>query len=73
MHKEESDNKINEKNSPENNNINPKAKLPKEKKSSQKNSTTPKIRKKKCIFPTQKIKKKIHKQKIILLNQKFRL
>lgn len=49
MHKEESDNKINEKNSSENNIFNTKVKPPKEKKISQKNSS-----------PSKKLKKKIH-------------
>ena len=58
MHKEESDNKINEKNPSENSIINTKVKIPKEKKSSQKNSTTPKKGKKKVHFSNTKEKDK---------------
>jgi hypothetical protein len=58
MHKEESDNKINEKNSSENNIINTKAKPPKEKKVSQKNSSSPKKPKKKIHFSNSKEKDK---------------
>ena len=58
MHKEESDNKINEKNKSENNIINTKVKIPKEKKSSQKNTTTPKKAKKKVHFSNTKEKDK---------------
>ena len=58
MQKEESDNKINEKNSPENNNMNPKPKLPKEKKITQRNSVTPKKTKKKVQFINSKEKEK---------------
>ena len=58
MHKEESDNKINEKNSSENNIINTKAKPPKEKKVSQKNTSSPKKPKKKIHFSNSKEKDK---------------
>ena len=58
MHKEESDNKINEKNPSENSIINTKVKIPKEKKSSQKNTTTPKKAKKKVHFSNTKEKGK---------------
>jgi hypothetical protein len=58
MHKEESDNKINEKNSSENNIINTKVKPPKEKKVSQKNSSSPKKPKKKIHFSNTKEKDK---------------
>ena len=58
MHKEESDNKINEKNSSENNIINTKVKPPKEKKVSQKNSSSPKKPKKKIHFSNSKEKDK---------------
>ena len=58
MHKEESDNKINEKNPSENSIINTKVKIPKEKKSSQKNTTTPKKAKKKVHFSNTKEKEK---------------
>ena len=70
MHKEESDNKINEKNSPENNNINPKAKLSKEKKNSQKNSTTPKKSKKKVHFSNTKEKEKEKQTKNNIIKSK---
>ena len=58
MHKEESDNKINEKNSSENNIINTKVKPTKEKKISQKNSSSPKKPKKKIQFSNSKEKDK---------------
>jgi hypothetical protein len=58
MHKEESDNKINEKNSSENNIINTKVKPPKEKRVSQKNSSSPKKPKKKIHFSNSKEKDK---------------
>ena len=58
MHKEESDNKINEKNSLENNIINTKVKPPKEKRVSQKNSSSPKKPKKKIHFSNSKEKDK---------------
>ena len=58
MHKEESDNKINEKNSSENNIINTKVKQPKEKRVSQKNSSSPKKPKKKIHFSNSKEKDK---------------
>ena len=58
MHKEESDNKINEKNSSENNIINTKVKPPKEKRVSQKNSSSPKKKKKKIHFSNSKEKDK---------------
>ena len=58
MHKEESDNKINEKNSSENNIINTKVKPPKEKRVSQKNSSSPKKHKKKIHFSNSKEKDK---------------
>jgi hypothetical protein len=58
MHKEESDNKINEKNISENNIINTKVKIPKEKKNTQKNATTPKKAKKKVHFSNTKEKEK---------------
>ena len=58
MHKEEYDTKINEKNSSENNIINTKVKLPKEKKVSQKNSSSPKKPKKKIHFSNTKEKDK---------------
>ena len=58
MHKEESDNKINEKNPSENSIINTKVKIPKEKKSSQKSTTTPKKAKKKVQFSNTKEKDK---------------
>ena len=58
MHKEESDNKINEKNSSENNIINTKVKQQKEKKVSQKNSSSPKKPKKKIHFSNTKEKDK---------------
>ena len=63
MHKEESDNKINEKNSSENNIINTKVKPPKEKKVSQKNSSSPKKPKKKIHFSNTKEKDKDTGQK----------
>ena len=58
MHKEESDNKINEKNSSENNIINTKVKPQKEKKVVQKNSSSPKKPKKKIHFSNSKEKVK---------------
>lgn len=58
MHKEESDNKINEKNSSEKNIINTKVKPTKEKKISQKNSSSPKKPKKKIHFSNSKEKDK---------------
>ena len=58
MHKEESDNKINEKNKSENNIINTKVKPTKEKKISQKNSSSPKKPKKKIHFSNSKEKDK---------------
>ena len=67
MHKEESDNKINEKNSPENNNMNPKVKLPKEKKIPKRIQQHPKNRKKKSIFQKKK-NDKIEKTNIIQPN-----
>ena len=58
MHKEESDNKKNEKNLSENNIINTKVKPPKEKRVSQKNSSSPKKPKKKIHFSNSKEKDK---------------
>ena len=70
MQKEESDNKINEKNSPENNNMNPKPKLPKEKKITQRNSVTPKKTKKKVQFINSKEKEKDTTQKSNIIKSK---
>ena len=70
MHKEESDYKINEKNCTENNNMNLKQKLPKEKKISQKNSVTPKKSKKKVQFLNSKEKEKDAAQKTNIIKSK---
>ena len=70
MHKEESDTKINEKNNMENNNINSKTKITKEKKISQKNSVTPKKVKKKVQFFNIKEKEKDTNQKSIIIKAK---
>ena len=70
MHKEESDYKINEKNCTENNNMNLKQKLPKEKKISQKNSVTPKKSKKKVQFLNSKEKEKDATQKTNIIKSK---
>jgi hypothetical protein len=70
MHKEESDNKMNEKNSPENTNMNQKVKLTKEKKISQKSSVTPKKAKKKVQIYTAKEKEKDTSQKSNIIKSK---
>ena len=70
MHKEESDNKINEKFSLDNNNIEQKAKPQKEKKISQKNTATPKNVKKKVHFFNSKEKDKDTSQKNIIIKSK---
>ena len=70
MHKEESDNKINEKNQFENSIINTKVKIPKEKKSSQKSTTTPKKAKKKVQFSNTKEKDKDTTSKNNIINSK---
>ena len=70
MHKEESDSKINEKNTTENNILNSKTKLTKEKKISQKNSVTPKKAKKKVQFFNTKEKEKDTNQKSNIIKAK---
>ena len=70
MQKEESDNKINEKNSAENTNMNQKVKLSKEKKISQKSSITPKKAKKKVQIYSTKEKEKDTNQKNNIIKPK---
>lgn len=70
MHKEESANKINEKALLDNNNIEQKAKPPKEKKLAQKNSATPKNIKKKVHFFNSKEKDKDTTQKNTIIKPK---